>query len=160
MHAATLETLIDLAKARCDAAQVRHAAMQRAAEQARVYLATLQQYAHEYDIRARCQEGDSRDPSAERNQIVFLARLQLAVETQERELESRVTAVTLAAQELAQCLQRRRSLETLAERRREEERRLEARRDQKIMDEFAQRAGARAAAAGLHAETIKEGQEQ
>jgi len=149
MNPATLHTLIELAKTKSDAAQARFAALQRALEQARAHLTTLRQYAREYEDRARCRPGDKRDPSAERNQIVFLERLHEAVAAQVREVEAREKAAAGAASDLAQCLRRRKSLETLAQRRIERERRAEARRDQKNTDEFAQRSQDRAAAVGL-----------
>jgi len=149
MNPATLQTLIELAAAKSDAAQARCAALQRSVEQARAHLTTLRQYAGEYHDRARCRTGDSLDPSANRNQVIFLERLQSAVDTQSRELELRQKAVASAADELARCLRRRKSLETLALRRVEHERRAEARRDQKNTDEFAQHSQERAAAVGL-----------
>jgi flagellar FliJ protein len=150
MDPATLQLLIERATARCNAAQMRHAAQQRAAEQSRAHLAMLRQYTREYDERARCRAGDCRDPSAGHNQVAFMARLQVALATQERDVALRESAVATAAGELALCLQKRKSLETLALRRIEQERRVQARRDQKHTDEFAQRAHERAAAAGLH----------
>jgi len=149
MNPATLRTLIELAAAKCDAAQARYAAMQQLAEKARAHLLMLRQYAKEYDERARCKTGDSRDPSAERNQVVFLDRLQLAVGAQERELAVREKAAAAAAGEVALCLRKRKSLETLALRRIERERIAEARREQKNTDEFAQRSTERGTAAGL-----------
>ena len=150
MNPATLHTLIELAKGKCDAAQVRYAASQRALEQARAHLATLRQYATEYDERARCRPGDSRDPSAEVNQLVFLERLQQAIAVQEKELEARERAAAAAAADLALCLRKRKSLETLDSRRVERERRTQARRDQKSTDESAQRSQERAAAVGIN----------
>lgn len=149
MNPETLQTLIELAKSKSDAAQARHATLLRALEQARAHLATLDQYAQEYEERARCRPGDRRDPSAERNQIVFLERLQGAVATQEREIEAREQAVAQAASEVTQCLRKHKSLETLASRRLERQRHSEVRRDQKDTDEVAQRSQSRAAAIGL-----------
>ncbi|SPE35015.1 putative Flagellar protein [Burkholderiales bacterium] len=159
MNPATLRTLIEVAAAKCDAAQARYASMLRLVEKARTHLAMLQQYAKEYRERARCQAGDSRDPSAERNQVVFLDRLQLAIDAQERELGVREKAAAAAAGEVALCLRKRKSLETLASRRIEREQRAEARRDQKNTDEFAQRSQDRAAAAGIGQGTATAGSE-
>jgi flagellar FliJ protein len=149
MNPETLHTLIELAKTKSDAAQARHATLQRALEQARAHLATLHQYAQEYEERSRCHPGDRRDPSAERNQVVFLERLHEAVRAQEREIEARGQAVAQAAVEVALCLRKHKSLETLASRRLERQRRSEARRDQKNTDEFAQRSQNRATVVGL-----------
>ncbi len=159
MNPETLRTLIELAKSKCDAAQARHATLLRALEQARAHLATLHQYAQEYEERARCRPGDSRDPSAERNQVVFLERLQQAVAAQQRQIETREQAVAQAASELVICLRKHKSLETLASRRLERQRRSEIRRDQKNTDEFAQRSHKQAADVGLGSRAAVAGSE-
>ncbi len=152
MNAATLRLLIDRAKAASDLAQARHGALRRSEDQARAHLAMLHQYAGEYAERARARAGDSRDPSADRNQVVFLARLQVAIDTQAAEVQVRAKAVAAAAQEVAGCLQRQKSLETLDARRRQGEERIAARREQKNTDEFAQRAGDRSASSASASE--------
>jgi flagellar FliJ protein len=139
MHRETLALLIERARARTDAAQLRRAKLARLVEQAREHLDLLRQYAAEYDARAMQRTGDVRDPSAQQNQISFLARLRVAVEAQERELAIREATATAAAAELAQCRQKQLSLETLYRRQLEALRQVEARRDQKNTDEFAQR---------------------
>jgi flagellar FliJ protein len=143
MNATTLRLLIERAKAASELALARHGQLRRAEEQARVHLGMLQQYAGEYAERARSRTGDSRDPSADRNQVVFLARLQVAIDTQAAEVTARAAAAATAAQEVAACRQRQKSLETLDARRRQDEARTAARREQKDTDEFAQRAGDR-----------------
>jgi flagellar FliJ protein len=140
MNPATLVILIEQAKIKTEAAQMRFAAARRTVDQARKHLDVLRRYAQEYDDRAGLRTGDSRDPSAERNQMQFLARLSEAVQTQEREVEACESAVQAAAQDLAACQKRHKSLETLAQRQRDEVQRAQARRDQKSTDEFAQRA--------------------
>lgn len=140
MHPETLALLIERARLRTEAAQLRQANLQRLVEQAREHLALLQQYAAEYDARAAHRAGEVFDPRAQQNQIGFLARLCVAVEAQERELAIREATATAAASELAQCRQKQLSLETLMQRQLEAQRQAEARRDQKNTDEFAQRA--------------------
>jgi flagellar FliJ protein len=140
MEASTLLLLIARAKTACDAAQGRFAAARRQQEQARAHLQVLREYAGEYTLRARSRPGDRRDPSAERNQEVFLGRLDVAVQAQERELAAREKTAQAAAAEMALALRRHKSLETLLRRRQEQAQRAQARRDQKQTDEFAQRA--------------------
>ena len=86
MNPATLRLLIERAKASSELAQARHGGLRRSEDQARTHLNMLRQYAAEYDERARARPGDSRDPSADRNQVVFLARLQVAIDTQVQEV--------------------------------------------------------------------------
>ena len=140
VNPATLRLLIDRARAATELAQARHGNLRRAEEQARSHLAMLHQYAGEYEERARARPGDSRDPSADRNQVVFMARLQVAIDTQSGDVQVRAGAAAAAAQDVASCLQRLKSLEALDQRRISQEQRLATRRDQKITDEFAQRA--------------------
>jgi flagellar FliJ protein len=159
MNPATLRLLIERARATSDLAQARHGGLRRAEEQARSHLVMLHQYAGEYHERARARPGDSRDPSADRNQVVFLARLQVAIDTQAQEVVSRAQASAAAAQEVAACLQRQKSLETLDLRRVQQEQKVAARRDQKSTDEFAQQARERAAASGQQFDTGGAGRE-
>jgi flagellar FliJ protein len=159
MNPATLRLLIERARASSELAQARHGGLRRAEEQARGHLTMLRQYAAEYDERAKARPGDSRDPSADRNQVVFLARLQVAIDTQAQELETRTRAAAAAAVEVAACLQRQKSLEALDLRRVQQERKVAARRDQKNTDEFAQRARERAAASGQQHDAGSTGRE-
>jgi len=140
MHPETLALLIERARQRSEAAQMRQANLQRMVEQAREHLELLRQYSGEYDARAARRPGELRDPSAQENQAAFLGRLQVAVDAQERELAIREATALAAAAEFAQCRQKQLSLETLYQRQLEAERLAEARRDQKNTDEFAQRA--------------------
>jgi len=148
MERATLQVLIDQARSRSDAAQVRHAALLRAAEQARAQRRLLDQYTQEYEDRGRMRQGESRDPSATANYRAFQARLQQAADTQEREVQVRTRAAEAAAADVAQCLRKLKSLETLARRQAAQQERIEERRDQKHTDEFAQRAHAAGRSAG------------
>ncbi len=147
MNPETLALLIEQAKERTDAAQMRLANAQRQVEQARSHLEVLRQYAREYAERAACRPGDLRDPSAQQNQLVFLDRLQQAADTQVREVSQREASAGVAAAELAQCRKKQKSLETLLQRQAESLRLAQARRDQKNTDEFAQRAHDRTALA-------------
>ena len=149
MDPATLARLIEQAKEKTDAAQLRFANQQRIVEQAQAHLQVLRQYAREYDERASCQAGELRDPSAQQNQTTFLARLQQAVETQVRELGIRQAVAAASAADLAQCRKKCKSLETLLQRQMESRRLAQSRRDQKSTDEFAQRAHDRAVRARL-----------
>jgi flagellar FliJ protein len=140
MQLETLNLLIDRAREQTEAARLRVSNLQRLVEKARIQLETLREYAHEYDTRAAGLPGQLRDPSAQQNQLHFIARLQQAVDTQVRELEIRQASVAEAEAFLAQCRRKQQSLETLRQRRLESLRLAQARRDQKETDEFARRA--------------------
>jgi len=159
MNPATLRMLIERAKSESQNAQALHGNLRRSEEQARAHLAMLRQYTQEYEDRGRVRSGDERDPSADRNQVAFLVRLGQAVSTQEQEVRTREQAAAAAAQAVARCLQRQKSLEALDLRRVQAEQRVQARRDQKSTDEFAQRSGERAAALGLQRDAGSAGRE-
>ncbi|BAP89578.1 flagellar biosynthesis chaperone [Burkholderiales bacterium GJ-E10] len=158
MNPATATILLELARKRLQAAQARHANLLRTLEQARAHGEMLRRYAAEYDGRALPRAGDARDPSAERNQRAFLGRLQLAVASQEQELEAREHAVRHASEDVVQCERKLSILETLMTRRAETERLRNNRREQNHMDELAQRAFERrlAASGGYPASAIGE----
>jgi flagellar FliJ protein len=151
MNPETLRLLIERARAASELAQARHGGLRRAEEQSRSHLAMLHQYAGEYDERGRARLGDNRDPSADRNQVAFMARLQVAIDTQASEVAARAAAAASAAQDVASCLQRQKSLEALDQRRIRQQQQVAARRDQKNTDEFAQRATDRSVSQPLEA---------
>lgn len=140
MTPATLSRLIERAKDHTQAAEQRFAGLQRLVEQARGQLDVLQRYADEYGRRLAPREGELHDPRAHQNGKVFLVRLRQAVEAQEAELHIRQSAAAAAAEDLARCRRKQKSLETLMQRRIDQERKVLTRKEQKETDEFAQRA--------------------
>ena len=146
MNPATLQVLIERARSASDAARARHAGAVRAAEQARAHFDLLRQYTAEYEDRARYHAGDSRDLQAEENRRRFQGRLGVAVDAQRREVEVRERALCATAEQVTSCQKKLKSLQTLARRQEAERLQVEARRDQKRTDEFAQR---RAHAGGM-----------
>jgi flagellar FliJ protein len=140
MTPATLTRLIDRARDKTQAAELRFAGLQRQVEQARGHLDILNRYAEDYSRRLAPRAGGVHDARAHENERVFLTRLQQAIEAQRVELESRQGAAAAGAADLAQCRRRQKSLETLLQRRLDQQRQSEARKEQKDTDEFAQRA--------------------
>jgi flagellar FliJ protein len=154
MNPATLTLLIERARTKVDAAQLRLASLQKLVEQAQAHLDVLRRYHGEYEERSACRPGDLHDPGARQNEMRFLARLQQAIETQMRELEIRRETAAAAAAELAQARRKEKSLQTLLQRRLESERLAQSRRDQKNTDEFAQRAHDRTVRARMQQDAI------
>lgn len=140
MHPKQLNTLLDLTRTARDAAATRLARLEHQVQQAREHLQTLVGYSSDYATRLQEQAGDELDPAAQSNKRAFLARLQVALETQQREVGAREQASAAARAELATCQRKLKSLETLIERRAREELALTARREQRHTDEVAQRA--------------------
>jgi len=147
MDDTTLATLISIATRARDAAAAEHGQAQQRARRAQAAQRQLQGYAEEYERRARTQRSQGLDAAADGNQRAFDARMQQALQAQARDVAAAAAAVDRTAAQLAQREQRLRTLEKLAERRRAEALQLEARREQKLNDEFAGRAAIAAALA-------------
>jgi flagellar FliJ protein len=139
MDATQLIRLLELAQIARDAAATRLARLERQTELAREHLHTLTGYSDDYASRLRARAGDELDPAAQSNQRAFLARLRVALETQQREVGAREQASAAARAELAVCQRKLKSLETLLERRAQEESRRAAQREQRHTDEAAAR---------------------
>lgn len=139
MDPTNLTMLIELASTSRDAAAARAAQASEAVAGAQKQLKALESYAHEYAGRARHQAASGVDAAAQANWRAFDVRLEQALRQQQREVERRVALATVAQQELSGLQRRVKSLETLAERRRESARRSQSRREQKTLDEIAAR---------------------
>lgn len=139
MDATQLMRLLELARIARDSAASRLARLEQQVEQAREHLHTLTGYSDDYGARLRAHPGDELDPAAQSNQRAFLARLRVALETQQREVGAREQVSAAARAELTVCQRKLKSLETLIERRAQEESRRAARREQRHTDEVALR---------------------
>lgn len=140
MNANQLNTLLEVTRIARDSAAARLARLEEQTRQAREHLQTLHGYSNDYAARLQARAGDELDPAAQANQRAFLLRLRVALETQQREVGAREQASVAARAELAACQRKLKSLETLLERRAQEESQRVARREQRHMDEVAQRA--------------------
>jgi flagellar FliJ protein len=146
MNSTQLARLLDLARISRDSAASRLARLEQQTRQARDHLQTLVGYSDDYAARLQARAGDALDPAAQANQRAFLARLRVALETQQREVGAREQASAAARGELAVHQRKVKSLETLIERRAQEELQHAARREQRHTDESAQRSSMRTAA--------------
>jgi flagellar FliJ protein len=140
MNSTQLNTLLDLTRIARDSAAARLARLEQQTQLAREHLQTLQGYSNDYAARLQARAGDQLDPAAQSNQRAFLARLRVALQTQQREVGAREQASAQARGELVACQRKLKSLETLIERRAQEEQQRSARREQRHTDEAAQRA--------------------
>jgi len=140
MNSNQLNTLLDVTRIARDAAATRLARLEEQVNQAREHLQTLHGYSNDYAARLQARTGDELDPAAQANQRAFLSRLRVALETQQREVGAREQASAAARADLAACQRKLKSLETLLERRAQEESQRAARREQRQTDEMAQRA--------------------
>ncbi|MCU0951687.1 MAG: flagellar export protein FliJ [Burkholderiaceae bacterium] len=140
METHNLRMLIELAVTTRDAAAVRRAQAQTQVAQAQAQLDTLNGYARDYDRRAQTTLSGGCDIAVQSNLRAFADKLKRAVEQQTAELARRTQVLAAADAELLQMQRKLKSLEALAERKRESARLVAARREQKTMDEMAQHA--------------------
>jgi len=139
MDSTQLATLLEVTRTARDAAAKRLAHLEQQVQQAREHLQTLLGYSTDYAGRLQARAGDELDPAAQANQRAFLAKLRVALEAQQREVGVREQASTSARADLAVCQRKVKSLETLAQRRAEDQARRAARHEQHHTDEVAQR---------------------
>jgi flagellar FliJ protein len=148
MDAHSLRMLIEMATTSRDAAAARRAQAQAQLAQAQAQLDQLRQYARDYDRRGQSTLSEGCDIAVQSNLRAFTAKLVRAVEQQQGEVARREQVLAAAEAELAQTQRKLRSLEALAERKRESERLVLARREQKSTDELARQAPRLSALAG------------
>jgi flagellar FliJ protein len=139
MDSANLSMLIEMAKTARDAAATRSAQARVAVEQARQQLDLLRGYAREYDRRSTATLSQGVDLAAQNNLRAFVAKLTRAVEIQEIEVTNRDAVRATADGELAQMRTRLASLEKLAARQAHTAQGKERRREQRTLDEMANR---------------------
>ncbi|MFT4190104.1 MAG: flagellar export protein FliJ [Comamonas sp.] len=138
-----LDTLITRAGQRTDDALQALGLAQRRCTQARQQLGALSDYRHDYQSRLQDAMATGLDTGRYRNYVSFLDSLDQAIAQQQGVLDS-------AQQQFAQCqrqwIEEKRALEayaTLAQRRARQASVIAQRREQKTLDEYAQRLHAR-----------------
>lgn len=137
MDAHSLRMLIELATSSRDAAAAKRAQVQLQLTQAREQFETLQRYARDYERRAQNTLSEGCDIAVQSNLRAFAAKLKRAVDQQSGEVTRREQLVAAADSELMELQRKLKSLEALAERQRESQRLVAARREQKLTDEMA-----------------------
>ena len=136
---AQLETLIDLARRESDAIAKRLGVALKAVEDARAKTDMLVGYRDDYARRFQANMAAGMTPMAYRNFQAFLDKLDQAINGQQ-ELVQHALRRSEHEKTVWQASERKRmSYATLADRARDEALRLEAKRDQKAMDEHAAR---------------------
>jgi flagellar FliJ protein len=134
-----LDTLIDLAQRDCDAAAKRLGAALKAGEECEAKLTMLLGYRDDYAMRLDAAQVAGITPMAYRNFVAFLDKLDNAINGQ-REVTKHAHHKSAAEKTSWQASERKRlSYRTLSERAAAETLRIENKRDQKQVDEFAAR---------------------
>jgi flagellar FliJ protein len=134
-----LQALLDLAGERLEAAQRRLQALEGERRQSAARLEELEGYLAEYRERLAARLERGMDPPRLRDYRAFLERLGLACDQQREDLRVRETAWSAAREAWLEQRRRRRAYEALEQRHRANEARREARVDQRVQDDYAQR---------------------
>jgi flagellar export protein FliJ len=140
MDRASLDLLIMLATSARDDAARAHARRAKALEQARRQYDTLMDYVRDYRGRAHDRLTGGLDAAAAANQRAFLVRLDEAIQAQHNEIAVRTTDAATSAAALGEEGRKLERFKLLRTRRDLAAVELAGQRDQKLMDELAQRA--------------------
>ncbi len=134
-----LDTLIELATQQTDDAAKRLGQAIRACEDTEQKLALLLQYRDEYEARLRAGLASGISASGYRNFMNFLDKLETAIAGQQQIVQDARRRIDAERGHWQSCEKKRMSFDTLATRAIHAQQRKENKRDQKLMDEFANR---------------------
>jgi flagellar FliJ protein len=141
LHSSALGTLIELAKQRTNEAVKALGEAVRSANAAREKHALLVQYRDDYIGRFQSDLVRGLSTSTYSNYRSFLDKLESVARAQEKVLRDAEGRVEARRSAWNAAIRKRDSFITLADRMEAEDRRLEARRDQRLTDEIAARSG-------------------
>lgn len=145
-----LQTLLDHARHRMQAAERLLLMIRRKEEEAKLKLEELQRYRSEYRLRLSGNGQGGMDIQMWRDFHAFLGKLERAVEHQAREVEAQHARWQAAHNEWLELRRKVKSYEVLEQRHHEQERRRQDRREQRQGDEFAGRRAAEQIQADRH----------
>lgn len=139
----SLQVLIDLAEHRSQEVARNLGLLITRGEQGEVKLQLLRNYLHEYRMRLDEAVREGLDGERLRNYLSFIARLERAIAEQAAEVATAQASIDTEKARWREHERERRTFETLLDRRRIEGQRLEARSQQKQLDEIATRTARR-----------------
>lgn len=134
-----LETLIELATNQTDEAAKRLGRAIRACEDTEQKLALLLQYRDDYDTRFKAGMAAGITAAGYRNFQLFMDKLDQAIAGQQKIVNDAKRRIQEEREQWQSSERKRMSYDTLATRAQQAERRIENKRDQKLMDEHATR---------------------
>lgn len=138
-HPSSLQVLVDLAEHRSREVACNLGLLIAHGEQGETKLQLLRNYLHEYRVRLDDAVREGLDGERLRNYLSFIARLERAIAEQAAEVASAHAYIDREKERWREQERERRTYETLLDRRRVEGQRLEARSQQKQLDEIATR---------------------
>ncbi|MDD2700489.1 MAG: flagellar export protein FliJ [Sideroxydans sp.] len=131
----TLAPLVDLAHQKNDAATRKLGKLNQQQQNAQAKLAALQQYRREYSAQFEEAAKQGMTPTDMVNFQNFIGRLDQAIRQQQGEIEKAKSSVQTGRHELMDTTRKMRSFDALADRHAENEKRLEAKAEQRQQDE-------------------------
>ena len=134
-----LDTLQQLASKDVDEAATRLATANERLKQARDQLALLQGYRQDYLDKLARQLAAGLDAQAYQNFQRFMRMLDQAIAGQQEVVRAAEQQADLGLESWRQCHKKKRSYEVLSDRSQEKVRRVELKKEQKLMDEHAMR---------------------
>jgi flagellar FliJ protein len=135
----TLQPLVNLAQKNNSEATRRFGQLNQQQQAAQDKLQSLQQYRKDYQQRFQESVRSGMDPIEMRNFQDFIKRLDTAIEAQKRVVEQSQSMLQAGRTELQDAQRKMKSFETLAQRHADNVKKLEAKAEQKTMDEFSGR---------------------
>lgn len=142
-HPSSLQVLVDLAEHRSQEVARNLGQFITRGEEGEVKLQLLRNYLHEYRLRLDDAVREGLDGERLRNYLRFIARLERAIAEQAAEVAAAQACIDREKERWRDQERERRTFETLLDRRRIEGQRLEARSQQKQLDEIATRTAMR-----------------
>ncbi len=131
----TLAPLVDLAHQKNEAATRKLGKLNQQQQAAQDKLAALQQYRRDYATQFEEAAKQGMTPMDMQNFQLFIGRLDQAIQQQLQEIERANTSVRTGRHELMDTTRKMRSFDTLAQRHADNEKKLEAKADQRQQDE-------------------------
>ena len=132
-----LQPLVELAQERSQAAAQNLARLKGLWQEAENKLSQLQNYLREYQDRLHRQSQSGLTALQWRDYQAFMHKLELAIKAQAQEIERCIRAWEAGQAEWQACERELKAYQTLRQRHDEEERKRDARQDQRLQDEFA-----------------------
>jgi flagellar FliJ protein len=145
-HPSSLQVLVDLAEHRSEEVARNLGQLITRGEQGETKLQLLRNYLQEYRVRLDDAVREGLDGERLRNYLSFIARLDRAIAEQAAEVAATQARIDKEKEHWREQERERRTFETLLNRRRIEGQRLEARSQQKQLDEIATRTAVRQSA--------------
>jgi flagellar protein FliJ len=139
----SLQVLVDLAEHRSQEVARNLGLLITRGAQGEVKLQLLRNYLHDYRVRLDDAVREGLDGERLRNYLLFIARLERAIAEQGAEVATSQAHIDREKERWREQERERRTFETLLDRRRVEGQRVEARSQQKQLDEIATRAAMR-----------------